>query len=73
MGKTTLVALLDRYGWVLLILAVIALVIASAEASGRLAESYGEDPAYWRRASLAFGFLGYLFVSMMLAHRNRRR
>jgi hypothetical protein len=69
------VAALDRYGWVLLIVAVIALVIviASAEASGRLAESYGEDPAYWRRVSLAFGFLGYLFVSAMLTRRHPRR
>jgi uncharacterized membrane protein YdcZ (DUF606 family) len=63
-------ALIDRYGWVLLILAAAVLVAISTKASGRLAESYGEDPSYWRRVSLAFGVMGYFFVSLMLRRRH---
>ena len=63
--------LLDHYGWVLVIGLVVALVVVSMRASGRLAESYGEDPAYWQRVSLAFGFMGYFMVSFMLSRRHR--
>ena len=65
-------SVIDHYGWVLVILMLAALVALSVRASGRVAESYGEDPAYWKRASLAFGFMGYFMVSIMLSRRHRR-
>ena len=71
LGKSGVVGLIDRFGWVLVVLLIAALVVASVRASGRVAENYGEDPAYWRRVSLAFGFMGYFMVSIMLSRRHR--
>jgi hypothetical protein len=71
LGKSLGVAQIDHYGWVLVIVLIAALVAVSVRASGRVAESYGEDPAYWQRVSLAFGFMGYFMVSIMLSRRHR--
>ena len=72
LGKIVVVSPASSTALGLVIVLIALAIVGSVRASGRIASGYGEDPSYWQRRSLAWGFMGWFMVRLMLSRKHGR-